>query len=181
MLKGGSNLIWELVLVLYLYVVGLPLTTNSLTRLDIERLIDKVGTRFLSWTNKSLSFSVGLQLIKSVTTSITYFWCATFRFPSRCLDTTESMCGVFLGSGLQMTQIKLRLRRMKCLFLKMKRVGNSSSSSKSSRVFALSLIWRLLSLSSSLFVAWMCHYLLCYESFWDVNDGNKGCGSGGNF
>lgn len=45
---------------------------------------------------------------------------------------------------------------------------------ESARVFALKLIWRLFTQSSSLWVSWVRHYLLRYNSFWDVKDDSKG-------
>ena len=53
--------------------LGLPLTTKALSTEDYEPLIDKIRTRMLSWTNKSLSYAGRLQLIKSVISSILNF------------------------------------------------------------------------------------------------------------
>lgn len=44
----------------------------------------------------------------------------------------------------------------------------------SSRVFALSVIWRLLTNSGSLWVAWTRRYLLRHRCFWDVSDKSSG-------
>ena len=45
---------------------------------------------------------------------------------------------------------------------------------ESNRVFALKLIWRLFTQPSSMWVSWVKHYLLKYNSFWDVRDDTKG-------
>lgn len=37
---------------------GLSLTTKSMTRIDYESLIDKIRTRLLSWSSKSLTFVI---------------------------------------------------------------------------------------------------------------------------
>ena len=44
----------------------------------------------------------------------------------------------------------------------------------SSKVFALSLIWRIFSNSDSLWVYWIQHYLLRQNSFWDIREDGKG-------
>lgn len=43
-----------------------------------------------------------------------------------------------------------------------------------SRVFALGLIWRLFSLSGSLWMAWTCKYLLLDGSYWNFKEGKAG-------
>ena len=42
------------------------------------------------------------------------------------------------------------------------------------KAFALKLIWRLFTQPSSLWVSWVNHYFLKYNSFWDVRDESKG-------
>lgn len=79
--------------------LGLPLTTKTLTRQDYEPLIDKIRKRLPSWTNKSLSYTCRLQLIKSVIYSIVNFWSSAFILPIGCLDTIESLFSAFLLSG----------------------------------------------------------------------------------
>lgn len=71
--------------------LGLPLTTKSMSRADYEPLIDKIRSRFLSWSSRALSYAGRLQLINSVIVSITNFWCSVFRLPKSCLETIESM------------------------------------------------------------------------------------------
>lgn len=44
----------------------------------------------------------------------------------------------------------------------------------SSHLFALSLIWRLFSLSGSLWVAWTRHYLMRNALFWEAKDNSMG-------
>ncbi|KAL1189642.1 putative ribonuclease H protein [Cardamine amara subsp. amara] len=93
--------------------------------------------------NKCLSFAGRLQLIKSVITSISNFPCSVFRLPSRCLDTIESLCSDSHKAKVSWEDLcfpkeegGLGLRRLR----------------DSSRVFALSLIWLLFSLSGSLWL-----------------------------
>lgn len=50
--------------------LGLPLTSKAWTRLDYEPLIDRIRSRLLAWSHRSLSFAGRLQLIKSVISSV---------------------------------------------------------------------------------------------------------------
>ena len=44
----------------------------------------------------------------------------------------------------------------------------------SAKAFTMKLIWQIFTQSSSLRVSWVTHYLLKYNSFWDVRDDSKG-------
>ena len=133
--------------------LGMPLTTKSLTPLDYEPLVDKVRSRMLSWSNKSLSFAGRLQLINSVITSTVNFWSSAFLLPAKCLDTIESMCCAFLWSGspTQTHKAKVSWADLCCPKkeggLGVRRLRDSSV------VFALKLVWRLFTQHSSL---WVC-------------------------
>lgn len=79
--------------------LGLPLTIKSMIRHDYEPLVNKIRTHLLNWTTRHLSYAGLLQLIKSVISSISNFWCSAFRLPQRCFNEIESMCAAFLWSG----------------------------------------------------------------------------------
>ena len=120
--------------------LGLPLTTKSMSRADYEPLIDKIRSRFLSWSSGALSYAGHLQLINSVIVSITNFWCSVFRLPKCCLETIESMCSAFFWSGSPHTNTKAKVAWLD--ICKPKQEGNLGIRRMvdSSRVFALSLI-----------------------------------------
>lgn len=61
--------------------LGLPLTTKSMSKTDYEPLLEKIRNRLASWTCRHLSYAGRVQLIKSVITSITNFWCSVFYLP----------------------------------------------------------------------------------------------------
>ncbi|WZY87154.1 hypothetical protein YC2023_033538 [Brassica napus] len=150
--------------------LGLPLTTKSMTRSDYEPLIDQIRTRLLSWANRTLSYAGRLQLVKTVIGSITNFWCSVFRLPQCCLDTIEGMYGAFLWSGSPNTHTKAKVAWEEVCKPKEEGGLGIRRLKDTSRVFALSLIWRLLTNSGSLWVAWTKAYLLRSHSFWDVSD-----------
>ena len=154
--------------------LGMPLTTKALTKLEYEPLIDKVRGRMLSWRNKYLSYAGRLQLIRSVITSIINFWSQAFILPKGCLDTIESMCSAFLWSGSPTQTHKAKVAWEDLCCPKEEGGLGIRKLRDSSKVFALSLIWRIFSNSSSLWVSWIQHYLLRQNSFWEVREDGKG-------
>ena len=154
--------------------LGMPLTTRSLTAHDYEPLIDKIRGRMLCWAKKSLSFAGRLQLIQSVISSTVNFWSLAFILPAKCLDTIESMCSDFLWSGSPTQTHKAKVSWEDVCFPKEEGGFGVRKLRDSSKAFALKLIWRLFTQPTSLWVSWVRHYLLKYNSFWDVRDDSKG-------
>ena len=154
--------------------LGMPLITKTLTSHDYEPLIDKIRNRMLCWSNKSLSFAGRLQLIQSVISSTVKFLSLAFKLPAKCLDTIESMCSAFLWSGSPTQTHKAKVSWEDLCFPKDEGGLGVRKLRDSARVFALKLIWRLFTQSTSLWVSWVRHYLLRYNSFWDVRDDSKG-------
>jgi len=76
-----------------------PLTSKKMTKQDYKPLLDKILSRFSSWTVRHLSFAGRLQLIQSVIYSIISFWASIFLLPNQCLLEIERMCSAFLWSG----------------------------------------------------------------------------------
>lgn len=140
--------------------LGMPLTTKSLTSHDYEPLIDKIRTRMLCWSNKSLSFAGRLQLIQSVISSTVNFWSSAFILPAKCLDTIESMCSAFIWSSSPTQTHKVKVSWADLCYLKDEGGLGVRKLRESARAFALKLIWRLFTQHSSLWVCWVKHYLL---------------------
>lgn len=145
-----------------------------MTRADYEPFIDMIRTRLLSWTSRSLSYAGRLQLIRTVIGGITNFWCSVFRLPKRCLSTIESLCGAFLWSGSPNIHTKTKVAWED--MCKPKKEGGLGIRrlTDTSRVFALSLIWRLITNTTSLWVSWTKAYLLRTHSLWDVSTTSAG-------
>lgn len=154
--------------------LGLPLSSKAWTRLDYEPLIDKIHRRFLAWSHRSLSFAGRLQLIKSVISSVINFWCTAFILPKACLEEIESLCSAFLWSGSPNNHHKAKVAwKYLCLPISEGGLGLRKLR-ETSKVFALGLVWKLFSLSGSLWVAWAHTELMKKASFWDVKETNKG-------
>lgn len=154
--------------------LGMPLTTKSLTAHDYEPLIDKIRGCMLCWSNKSLSFAGRLQLIQSVISSTVNFWSSAFILPAKCLDTIESMCSTFLSSGSPTQTHKAKVCWEDVCCPKEEGGLGIIKLRDSSKAFALKLIWRLFTKPDSMWVSWVRHYLLIYNSFWNVRDDSKG-------
>ena len=154
--------------------LGLPLTTKTMTKADYEPLIDQIRTRMVYWSSRCLSYAGRLQLVKTVIGSITNFWCSVFRLPKTCLNTIEGMCAAFLWSGSPNTHTKAKVAWEDICQPKDEGGLGIRRLTDTSRVFALSLIWRLLTNSGSLWVAWTKAYLLKTHSFWDTNGNHAG-------
>ena len=106
--------------------------------------------------------------------SITNFWCSAFRLPKRCLETIESMCSAFLWSGSPNSSRKAKVAWDEVCLPKQEAGLGIRRLVDSSKVFVLSLIWRLLTNSCSLWVAWTRRNLLHNRCFWDVKDTQAG-------
>ena len=124
-----------------------PLT---LTKHAYEPLIDKVQSRMLVWSNKSLSFAGRLQLMKYVITSIVNFWSSAFILPVAFLNEIEGLCSACLWSGSPHQSHKAKVAWAELCYPKdegglgLRRLWDSST------VFSLQLIWRLFTLAGSL-------------------------------
>lgn len=75
----------------------LPLLTKRMTTSDYLPLLEKVRSKFSSWT--ALSYVGRLALINSVITSLFNFWIASFRLLSGCIKEVVKMTSTFLRSG----------------------------------------------------------------------------------
>ena len=64
----------------FLYL-GVPLITSRLKGEDCCRLIDRITGRIKCWTNKLLSYTSRLQLVKSVLFGIQVYWSSLFICP----------------------------------------------------------------------------------------------------
>lgn len=142
------------------WYMGLPLTTKSMTHDDNQPLIDKIRTQLLSWSIRALFHASRLQVINSVIVSRTNFWCSVIRLPKCCLEKIERTCSVFLlyGSPNSNKQEKVAWNYV----CKHKTEGGLGIRRMAdySRLFSLSLIWRLL-INSGSFVLLELRWISC--------------------
>lgn len=148
--------------------LGVPLTTKKLTKQDYQPLIDKLHSRFTSWTVRHLSFAGRLQLLKSVIYSTITFWASIFLLPNSCLRKLEQMCSGFLWKGVPTDASGAKVawdsvcKSRESGGLGLKRIGLWN------KVLGLKLIWLLFSAAGSLWVSWVKIHLLRSENFWTL-------------
>lgn len=95
--------------------------------------------------------------------SIKSFWFFVIKLPKRCLKELERMCSGFLCSGTPNSNKQAKVAWEDVCKPK-------SEGGLGIRRMALSLIWRLITNSGSLWVAWTWSNLLRRRCFWDVSD-----------
>ncbi|KAG7533326.1 hypothetical protein ISN45_Aa08g009650 [Arabidopsis thaliana x Arabidopsis arenosa] len=150
--------------------LGLPLTTKAMTKTDYEPLLEKIRKRLSHWTTRHPSYAGRVQLIKSVIASITNFWSSVFCLPKRCFKEIEGMCSAFLWSGSPNNHSKSKVAWEDLCVPKQEGGLGIRRLHEVARVFALSLIWKIISDSNSLWVAWVRQYLIRRGTFWDVKE-----------
>lgn len=150
--------------------LGLPLTTKTMTKEDYKPLVNKIRTCLMSWTCRHLSYA-GRQ---SVITSISNLWCSVFRLPCRYFEDIESLCEKFLWSGSPIGNNRAKIAWEELCIPKVEGWQGIRRLKVVSQVFALNLIWKLFTLSCSLWVAWIRAHLLRDGSFRDAHDKGKG-------
>ncbi|XP_013617494.1 PREDICTED: uncharacterized protein LOC106324013 [Brassica oleracea var. oleracea] len=94
--------------------------------------------------------------------------------PKRCLETIERMCSSFLWSGTPNSIGKAKVAWDEVCMPKEEAGLGIRRLVDSSKVLVLSLIWRLITNSSSLWVAWTRTNLLRNRCFWNVKDTQSG-------
>ncbi|GKV01156.1 hypothetical protein SLEP1_g13733 [Rubroshorea leprosula] len=119
--------------------LGVPLITGKLTYKDLRPLIEKITNKLTSWTAEYLTFAGGLQLIASVIHGISTF-CAKGEKVNWTAICLPKQGGLGLKSLVQWNKV--------CM---------------------LRFIWLLFSTAGSIWVAWVCEYLLKGKSFWAIN------------
>ena len=151
-----------------------PLSSKKMTRQDYKPLMDKILSRFSSWTVRNLSFAGRLQLIQSVVYSIISFWASIFILPNNCLEEIERMCSAFLWSGKHNSARGAKVSwesvctPIVCGGLGLRRLAPWN------KVLGLKLIWLLFTAGGSLWVSWVRRNLLRDQNFWDLVIVNSG-------
>lgn len=79
--------------------LGVPLISTKLSYQDCLPVIHRTTKRAASWTSIALSYVGKLQLIKSVRSAMSSFWCRHFMFPKSVIRCVQSILGRFLWKG----------------------------------------------------------------------------------
>jgi len=145
--------------------LGVPLMSQKMRRQDYQPLVDRINSRFTSWTARHLSFAGRLQLLKSVIYSTINFWASVFIFPNQCLQKLEQMCNAFLWSGAPNSARGAKISwNIVCSPKEAGGLGLKRLSSWN-RILALKLIWLLFTSAGSLWVSWVRLHLIGRRNF----------------
>jgi len=79
--------------------LGLPLTTTRLRRVDLQFLVDKAVSKFISWNGKNTTPAGWLTLIKSVLTSQPVYLLTALQAPKEVLDEIDNKRKQFMWAG----------------------------------------------------------------------------------
>lgn len=150
--------------------LGVPLCTRKLSIINCEPLLQQVKGKINSWCAKSLSFGGKLQLINTVISGITNFWCSTFILPKLCIRKINSLCSAFLWKGTLDGHHTARVSWE--TLTKSKKHGGLGIRDLTvwNRACIIKLIWLLLFQSGSVWVAWYKLQFLqgCLNNFWTM-------------
>lgn len=100
--------------------------------------------------------------------SILNLWLSAFRLPNGCIQEIEKLCSAFLWLGTDLNPRKAKMAWEE--ICKPKREGGLGLLKEINMVCCLKLIWRIISLSPSLWVKWIQTYLIRQSSLWSVSD-----------
>ncbi|XP_024011406.1 uncharacterized protein LOC112086667 [Eutrema salsugineum] len=146
--------------------LGLPLLTKKMKSLDYAPLIDKIRTRFNSWTARQLSFAGRLQLVSSVIASLVNFWMQAFRLPKGCLDKIDILSSAFLWSGPDLKPRKAKIAWSEVCKSKQDGGLGLKNLAVANDVCILKLFWRIVTTKQSLWVRWTEVNLMRDGSVW---------------
>lgn len=108
--------------------------------------------------------------------SIANLWTSAFLLPSQCIKEIEQLCAVFLWTGPDLKHSGAKVAWPDICSLKRKGGLSIRPLKEVNVVHGLKIIWRLLSVKSSLWGKWVHMNLIKKKSFWEIS-GNTQQGS----
>lgn len=76
--------------------LGVPLSSQKLSVVQCQPLVQKIIQRINCWASKLLSYAGRVQLIKSILFGIQVYWSQVFVLPQKVLKMVQSVCRTFL-------------------------------------------------------------------------------------
>ena len=149
--------------------LGLPLITTRLTYSNCLSLINRITSRIRLWTSASLTYAGHLQLIKAVLFSIQVYWSTSMMLPVSVVKKIESIMASFLWKGVSLSSAGAKVVWNSLCFpmnegglgVKRLHIWNQTAITK--------LLWRLLTIKTSVWTTWVHFNLLQGMSFWQIN------------
>lgn len=79
--------------------LGVPLSSQKLSIMQCQPLIQKILSRITCWSARLLSYAGRIQLIKSVLFGIQIYWSQIFLLPQKIIKVIRAACRTFCGLG----------------------------------------------------------------------------------
>lgn len=155
--------------------LGVPLNSSKPSLSNCEGMIQQIKAKLSSWSAKALSFAGRLLLIKTVIAGINTFWCSSFILPKACIETVNSLCGVFLWKGDIESHHTARVAWED--ITKEKKYGGLGITDLDvwNKACILKLIWLLFFRAGSVWVAWFKSTVLSdnLSNFWTIKSSSR--------
>ncbi|KAH1256923.1 putative ribonuclease H protein [Glycine max] len=145
--------------------LGVPLTSKKLTITHYLPLVEKIVCRTRHWTARLLTHAGRIQLVKSISFSITQYWMLCFPIPKFVLKKIEAICRSFIWTGCSEVKKKSLVAwetvcRPKC---------QGGLDIINLTVTMMKCLWNLCRKSDNLWVKWIHMYYLKKESIMQVD------------
>lgn len=79
--------------------LGVPLSSQRLSVMQCQTLVQKIVHRLTGWATKLLSYAGRVQLIRSVVNDMQAYWCQVFVLPQKVIKMMQAACRIFLWTG----------------------------------------------------------------------------------
>ncbi|XP_074289047.1 uncharacterized protein LOC141614188 [Silene latifolia] len=79
--------------------LGIPISSNKLTKNEGMKLVDKIVARIRGWGTRHLSYAGRLTLVSSVLSTLHSYWATIFLIPNGIMNKISATCRNFLWSG----------------------------------------------------------------------------------
>jgi len=105
--------------------LGVPISSNTLSKLECSMLVDKITKRIRVWATKTTSYKGRVTLINSVLMGIFSFWANIFIIPQGAIKEVENY--IEISFGVLMKHIKKSLISHGMLFASLRKMGACDS------------------------------------------------------
>lgn len=79
--------------------LGVPLSSQKLSAVQCQPLVQKITQRINCWSASLLTYAGRVQLIKSVLFGMQMYWSQIFILPLKVIKLVQSACRIFLWTG----------------------------------------------------------------------------------
>lgn len=153
--------------------LGVPLLTSKLSLADCRPLLDKITSRISSWTNRFLSYTGRLQLLKFVLFSIQSYWSSFFTLLAAALKELKVIFSRFLWKGPSLSKFGAKVAWSKVSLPLSEGGMGLKQLDMWNKADILLHLWNTINpASSSIWANWVRTFSLKGKHFWCMNNPN---------